>query len=211
MPHLVESPAPGLSCRKVIAELEQDHRRLARQGRAIAISIAKLPINGAWGIHAKRRATKDHQPLAEVANQLAHVERLVDALKWVVATLGEGAIVRECHPTTSSTRGPSSNDLVVEVAGIEMRFEVSDVANGKDGNDKERKDLEALGIALRGGAGVSTFMRKFLVVSCEFGARKPRMPGLRGAKWRYVPYRVPRTDTMLLEIVGLERAGVRRA
>jgi hypothetical protein len=194
----------------VIASLERSHRRLARQGRATAIAIAKQPINGAWGIIAKRQVTKSRQPLAEVANQLAHVERVIDALKWVVDTLGDGAVVRECHPTTSSTRGPTSNDLIVDVAGIELRFEVSDVANGKDGNDKEAKDLKALGVNIRGEAGVSTFRRKFLVVSSLFGVRKPRMPRLRGAKWRYVAQRVPRTDTLILEIVGAEREGRRK-
>jgi hypothetical protein len=48
------------------------------------------------------------------------------------------------------------------------------------------------------------------VVSTLFGSRKPRMPRLRGALWRYIAHKVPGTDTLILEIAELEAMATAR-
>ena len=80
------------------------------------------------------------QPFNELVNQLATVERLVDALKWAESV--GFSVVLACHPTTSS----GDHDLVVrrpdQTLGV---FEVSDVAGPRGNeNNKMANDLKAL-------------------------------------------------------------------
>lgn len=101
------------------------------------------------------------QPFAEILNQLATVERLLDVLAWSARV---GAVhVIECNPSTS--RGPVANcshDLVVRGAGLRIVVEVSDVA-GEIGNAnrKMEKDLATLDRCRCG----DTSARRILAVS----------------------------------------------
>ncbi len=94
--------------------------------------------------------TREHN-LVEVVNQCATMERLIDALGWAQTepSLME-YLVERCHPTTSSSRGDEEDHDLVLVAPddpeAKAKFEVSDVASEKDGNGKEKKDLESLGV-----------------------------------------------------------------
>ena len=77
---------------------------------------------------------------SELVNQLASVERLLDALKW--AESAGFSQVLACHPTTSS----GDHDLVVgrsdQTLGV---FEVSDVAGPRGNeNNKMANDLTNL-------------------------------------------------------------------
>lgn len=93
----------------------------------------------------------DHN-LAEVVNQCANIERLLDALQWAEDEPSmQGYAVERCHPTTGSARGDAiDNDLVLVSTvddGTPARFEVSDVIGRRsDSNHKERRDLASLGV-----------------------------------------------------------------
>jgi hypothetical protein len=116
-----------------------------------------------WGTSAKRvsvvlaserphdigKDVKKHN-IVEVINQIATLERLLDLLAWVRTNGSElekfGQVV-VCHPCTSSSCHSDlwENDLVLsDESGLKARFEVSDVASSKDGNDKYRKVLVSL-------------------------------------------------------------------
>ena len=101
------------------------------------------------------------QPFAEIVNQLATVERLLDSLVWA-GRIG-GVDVIECNPSTS--RGPAascSHDVVVRCSDVIVVVEVSDVAgvNG-NANQKMEKDLATLDRCTCEGAAV----RRILAVS----------------------------------------------
>lgn len=105
---------------------------------------------------------------------------MLDALEWAQSAgsgLGD-SLVERCHPTTSSSpRHEEDHDLVlVGRGGTKAKFDVSDVSGGRDGNNKEKKDLISLGV-LRKGKGTEMLPdrwpegRPFLVVSEEFAQR----------------------------------------
>jgi hypothetical protein len=166
---------------KCIRDQYEDIDALAR----ISLSkFAKAQPDLNWGTALKRvevEGAGNNQPLIEIINQLATVERLLEALKWA----GERSefmdwSVEKCNPTTSSgKKGDLDHDLVLaNPSGKEFAlFEVSDVVTeNKDSNDKERKDLKSLKF-LRGNtrrpSDESDYdqYRRFLVVSEEFGRR----------------------------------------
>jgi hypothetical protein len=195
MVHFVEPFFAGDGDEKSILsyreELQEAHLYLSESGALALRSAAELAAEGGWGANAKR--VKVHLPetgrpvligegirehsLVEVINQCANMERLLDTLQWAENEPGlEGCVVERCHPTTSSVSDDEGdNDLVLVKSGApEARFEISDVASKKDGNNKEKKDLARLGVLQKG-----TFeprngwhgTRLFLVVSQEFGER----------------------------------------
>lgn len=139
------------------------------------------------------RDANDQHSLAEVMNQCATMERLLDALAWVqtdasgLSTLN----VAVCHPTTSSVGDDTTdNDLILTALdGRRARFEVSDVASSTDGNHKEERDLRSLGV-LGDGSGAQRFdvqwpsARVFLVVSSEFAVK------LQSRRWQHLAYGV---------------------
>lgn len=107
-------------------------------------------LDETWGVSAKRSLVElanlhpwigvQFQPFSELVNQLATVERLMDALRW--AASAEFTTVLACHPTTSS----GDHDLVVlRENGSLGVFEVSDVA-GEVGNANQKmtSDLRLL-------------------------------------------------------------------
>ncbi len=81
--------------------------------------------------------------------------------------------LERCHPTTGSASGGDNHDLVLareDAPELKAKFEVSDVASGKDGN-KEKKDLASLGVLRKGSLQPAEGWpsgRLFLVVSKEF-------------------------------------------
>lgn len=129
--------------------------------------------------------------LAEVMNQCATMERLLDALAWAQTDASGLSTfnVAVCHPTTSSAGDDTTdNDLILTALdGRCARFEVSDVASSSDGNRKEERDLRSLGV-LGDGSGAKRFDlawpadRVFLVVSTEFAAK------LKSRRWPHLTY-----------------------
>lgn len=96
------------------------------------------------------------------------MERLLDVLDWLDSQFDLRELIVTCHPTTSSK--PDENDIMLREPGtglVRARFEVSDVASEKDGNDKERKDLAGFGVLEQ--RAIDWSIRRFLVVSREFG------------------------------------------
>lgn len=185
-------------------ELREAHDYLVRNATAALHGTAALRPDQRWGIRAKRVRVllpDEHRPaligpeladhnLAEVINQCATVERLLDVLQWASDEPSlQGCAVERCHPTTGSAKnGRQDNDLVLVKEGPYKpvaRFEVSDVIGSTDGNNKQKRDLASLGILRK-----KTFEpieewpneRLFLVVSEEFNGRilgrQSSIPGL---------------------------------
>lgn len=192
MPHLVEPFFARDGGEKTIQsyrkELQEAHRYLSERGAAALRSAAGPTASGRWGAEAKRvkvclpetnrpvwigEGINEHS-LVEVINQCANMERLLDALHWAESESNlKKCVVERCHPTTSSVSGyEDDNDLVLLGKGLEARFEISDVASTKDGNNKEKKDLTRLGVLKEGWIqprSVRPYARLFLVASTEFG------------------------------------------
>ncbi len=215
MPHLVDSITPAtygetnvLTLTRCHELLREAHDYLARRGKEAARRATLVENAASWGSALKRvrvelprddrprlvREANDRHSLAEVMNQCATMERLLDALAWA-QTEGSSLSsfnVAVCHPTTSSAAGDTSvddNDLILTAAnGGRARFEVSDVASSTDGARKEERDLRNLGV-LREGIGARRFevdwpdARVFLVVSSEFAVK------LQSRRWQHLVYR----------------------
>jgi hypothetical protein len=218
MGHLIKpllQPCPLQHARQ---ELSLAHQDLVAAARLAAKTLAAAEANH-WGAAAKRvRVTwsvsasallceKGDQPLTEVINQCATVERLLDAMDWVLAD-APAAVLLRCHPTTSSRPGTSAdNDLAVQVAGERWSFEVSDVVRADaDGNQKELKDLSSLGLITceRDRWRLSDPYpqgRHFLVVSPEFATRlsRPTRHLLKSGKLLYTRGHTP-GQSVLLEV-----------
>lgn len=65
-------------------------------------------LGSGWGTEMKRQPTEPTgQPMAELVNQCATAERLLDALAWAGSRLGPTAEVLLVHPSTSSSWGGS--------------------------------------------------------------------------------------------------------
>jgi hypothetical protein len=218
MAHLIQpllQPCPLQDARQ---ELMRAHHALVAAARQAATTMAAVEVSD-WGVAAKRiRVTwalmppgllneTGDQPLTEVINQCATVERLLDAMAWVLSRAPAAELLL-CHPTTSSRPNDSGdNDLVVEVAGERWCFEVSDVVSGgADGNHKEIKDLSSLGLIVCEGARWQLSDpyppgRHFLVVSPEFAKRlcRPSRHLLKTGQLRYSRLNAP-GGTAVLEV-----------
>jgi hypothetical protein len=79
----------------------------------------------------------DAQSIVEIINQLANIERLIDALIW--ARDNGATTVMQCNPTTSS----EGHDLVVSGSGGVSVFEISDTMSTY-GEAKVKNDLNTL-------------------------------------------------------------------
>jgi hypothetical protein len=155
MPHLLQPLTQQQALRSYQQDLRSAHDALAVRVHAAAQAVPQ-PVVGAsyWAVQLKLTPVQvagahpmvlvPGQPFAELVNQLATIERLLDAIDW--AERQGMTHVDECHPTTS--RGPAgrcSHDLVVTAQGSKMVFEVSDVAgNNGNGNSKITNDLATL-------------------------------------------------------------------
>lgn len=192
----------------------QRHTEIASWGTALKRIRVEIP---AAERHFLITTREPHHNLVEVINQCATMERLLDALAWAASPqsgLADWTVVA-CHPTTSSAqedgkKAALDHDLILQGPdNARARFEVSDVASDQDGNRKEEKDLQSLGV-LKPVPGGKEYKfdwlpdRLFLVVSTEFGSRllRPKHGVSRGLPRpiRYEP--VVRTEhTTVIEIL----------
>lgn len=179
MPHLFTPLSEATPLSDWLRQLTAVHDAVAR------VAAARQDVVDAvdhWGCVVKRRpvdlsglATDDSvsafigvtsHPFGELVNQLATVERLLDALRWAETNGAERVV--ECNPSTShSPAGICSHDLVVARPGTTMVFEVSDVAGiTGNANRKMEKDLRTLE---RCSCGAGSFVRRLLAVSPQSG------------------------------------------
>ena len=202
-------PITNSTVAKATDEISKAHDAWAEAARTTLRSLAEKAAER-WGIQSKREPVKSpnatlggDQPLSEILNQCATMERLLDALRWATTELPHYNEVRVAHPTTSSRKRRKSanassdnstdsaeteplepdNDLILATEDGHLAiFEVSDVASKSgDGNHKEEKDLKSLGVSEQ---SASDATRRFLVVSAGFGQRlKHRGPRVSG--WKY--------------------------
>jgi len=176
--------------------LEDAHTFLVEHAHPVLGSAARVAPDGQWGTNVKRipisfprtdlrLLENDHieHNFVEVINMCATIERMLDALLWAQQTGFSEHLVWICHPTASSNaearlQGEPDNDLVLisrNNDGMAAHFEVSDVSGNRDGNDKERKDLESLKVLLEGEKGPNALNKDwpnahmFLVVAAKFG------------------------------------------
>ena len=135
------------------------------------------------------------------------MERLLDAINWVLHTATDSTLVL-CHPTTSSGATTEQNhDLVIQHQGEHWCFEISDVAtSGGDGNQKEMKELLSLGVlsSIRPAKLKNEPRpgRSFLVVSTEFAQRllRPTRYYLKTSELRYQAFSAG-PATQVLEVL----------
>ncbi len=210
--HLVQPVQTETDVGDLANDLRDAHRFLVAAARKTIPRLIDLPAR-AWGSACKREHVVlprkrrpslvseniERHSFAEVMNQCATLERLIDTLSWAQehAPLQRALAVR-CNATTSSAprkkgqaRDDDDHDLVLkDTNGVRWKFEVSDVASEKDGNGKERKDLVSLGVLAAGDDDVPGWPdgRNHLVVSSEFAVRlsSPTRHGLRLGLFHYV-------------------------
>lgn len=186
MPHLFLPLAEAIGLKEYRLQLTAAHDAVARAAAAHQVAVASIDH---WGCLAKRRAVDlsalaedpelrgligvASQPFAEIVNQLATVERLLDTLAW--ADQIEAVEVTECNPSTS--RGPAapcSHDLVVRCPDRLVVVEVSDVAGDSgNANRKMEKDLDTLDRCTCDGP-----VRRILAVSRQSARWLQARPGL---------------------------------
>lgn len=222
MAHLVAQVVGPTEVSALRVQLEEAHGFLVAAAKAVVHRLDTLDAEN-WGTVVKRqyviltdgrpplvREAANQHSFAEVVNQCATLERLMDVIRWAERWPElEGAKVVGCHPTTSSGsaredehKRDDDHDLVlVDRSGVRWMFEVSDVASEQDGNGKERKDLASLGIPTSDQPHDWPTGRRFLVVSTEFAARlrKPTRHGLRLKLFHYVEQPLS-SSTHLFEI-----------
>lgn len=171
MSHLISNLLEPAPLNRYRSDLQEAHDRLVNAARTWD---PMAPPLASWGQSAKRQlvpvaslhpmVAATDQAFNEVMNQLATVERLLDAIAWAGS---EGATrIDECNPTTSNWH---PHDLVLSDSGRPWGvFEVSDVAGpGGNENDKMKKDLKRLVDCECGPCG--TGARRFLAVSESSG------------------------------------------
>jgi len=143
MAHLIEPPSDRCKTSWFLGELERAHHEIVEA--ATAWMATTFPEQ-AWGASAKRSEIPleglhpwigtQSQPFGELLNQLATIERLLDALEWSVSQGLTEVVV--CHPTTSS----GDHDLVTcDENSRYCAFEVSDVA-GASGNQNGKMKVD---------------------------------------------------------------------
>ena len=219
MGHLIRPLLGPCSLHQAQQQLIEAHEQLVACGRA-AVDELKTVTPMGWGSAAKRvravlpnmRSTllneaNSDQSLTELINQCATVERLLDAINWVLHTATDSTLVL-CHPTTSSGATTEQNhDLVIQHQGEHWCFEISDVAtSGGDGNQKEMKELLSLGVlsSIRPAKlnNEPRPGRSFLVVSTEFAQRllRPTRYYLKTSELRYQAFSAG-PATQVLEVL----------
>ena len=147
MGHLIRPLDGVLPIRQFTVELREVHDAVAERARNWPLATFPIPD---WGTSAKRASVLVanlhpwiealEQPMSELMNQLATIERMFSALVWLANNGAENIVA--CHPTTSS----GDHDLVAAGPGAQLFvFEVSDVAGGTGNqNEKITKDLKNL-------------------------------------------------------------------
>lgn len=217
--HLIAAVRGPICVAVLRNELQAAHDFLAEAAMQTARLLPDLE-RAMWGVRAKRTAVRLAGPrparisehvaehsFAEIVNQCATLERLLDAMRWVET---EGSGLRQhdvllCNPTTSSSTQDDDHDLVLRGPDGDLaKFEVSDVAGAKDSNRKEIKDLCSLGCLSADGTDVSQWPkgRSFLVVSSEFATRLRggKRHGLGRGAFHYFEFAIEGCDTRIFEI-----------
>ena len=166
MKHLI-GPLQG-SVKDVFEELNSEYKRISN----LQLNFPHLEQRSAgWASDLKRVkvavSESIQQPIFEIVNQMATVERMLECFEWILSSESRLAScwVDVCHPTTSS--GDDDNDLVLfdKMGGTCVaRFECSDVMGQKDSNGKSRRDIQSLM-----NASHSERERLFVVTSEELG------------------------------------------
>lgn len=218
MAHLIQPLEGPLLVSEAHGQLANAHSGLVVAARQAASRLASLS-KSKWGVAAKRLRvtcnsfnatllnTEVSQPLSEVINQCATVERLLDAMTWILSIDPSAELVL-CHPTTSSRPGKlTDNDLIVAISGELWKFEVSDVvSSSSDGNSKELKELRSLGVIEQSGnqwfvATPRPEGRHFLVTSAEFSKRllRPTRHLLKTGQLTYTLANTP-IETAVIEV-----------
>jgi hypothetical protein len=217
MSHLVEPFREIISLTECRDRVQIAHGYLVRQAKAALATISDAAHVDDWGAFMKRvrvllppeckpgdipTELTDHS-FTEVYNQCATMERLLDALEWLInhPKLSRCRVLR-CHPTTSSAPAEEAdNDLMLinEQDRLCACFEVSDVVSStRDSNQKERKDLVSLGVlrkakkvaAMVDGVDWPNERQLFLIVSQEFAdyLRRPARHWLHEDSGPYCRY-----------------------
>jgi hypothetical protein len=134
------------------------------------------------------------QPIGELLNQAATIERMMDALGWVEERLSPTVAV-SANPTTSS----NGADITVETDRT-WYFEVCDVASPSNTNRKLDKDLSTMA-RIRSNDPDGRF---FLAVSPEW---VKWLAGQRQAFWTRRRWNLPHRDS-IHRAVGDAETGV---
>lgn len=191
-----------------IAELESAHDFLAK----LCQQATNLSSIRSFGVQTKRQLLdlpsngrpefigKGKEGIAECINQLATVERMLDALRWFQTQFPNAKVI--CHPSTSSgsSEEGKGNDIQVldENNGNVLAIcEVSDIASSqRSHNGKAAKEIASLGITPQGFPNDNN--RRFICTSEQFA--KAIHPGKVGlCKYHYV-LQGANDETSLLEV-----------
>lgn len=143
-------PLASTPIQKVFSELDAARQTLLtalnqhRFGSAVsACALKRIAVT----ITPSGLVSQSSHNYSEVVNQLATLERLVDALGWMIMNPKfSQSLVELCNPTSSSMVWPLagiSNDLIVSdpQGGVHL-FEVSDTEGNN--NRKMKTDIERL-------------------------------------------------------------------
>lgn len=139
----------------VIDDLQYAHDAIAEDTLTYLKQRWSIPVK-TFGVDMKAKlvplptahplvlAKSGSHPFGEIQNQLAHVERLIDALRWATGPGQQATKVLGCHPTSTSTGRNHSHDLCVGTTSAEIVFEVSDSGGNGNNNKKMTNDLARL-------------------------------------------------------------------
>jgi hypothetical protein len=155
--------------------LSAAHQTLRAAAHEVLGLVLDVPLGQRWGSTIKRnrvllannptqrplllRTAKVDHNLAEVINQCATIERLIDALNWAQRRYGK-YLVERCHPSTGCKKGKPpadnphfdfrDNDLILvkpnDPNAPWIRFEATDISGVRDTNGKIRDDIYSLGL-----------------------------------------------------------------
>ena len=148
MAHLVR-PVHGVNIQQAFTELNAARNTLLkalngynRPTITTACALKRTPVT----VTPRGLVNVTQHNYAEVVNQLATMERLLDALAWLANDIKlRSSTVKVCNPTSSNDKWPEyniSNDLIVSLDSEILLFEVSDTEGNQ--NRKMTKDIEAL-------------------------------------------------------------------
>lgn len=184
---------------EAIQEIQELRADYGTRGKRITVHLEERPPE-----QRPDDIGTDKMSVAEVQNQLATVERLLDGLSYF-RVLYPAAVVGQCHPTQSSGQGESGkgNDFILCDAATGQSLVLAEcndsICRNPRGNSKEWNDLGSLGVQ----EGVpEDGVRRFIVTSEEWasGLLNPRR---RHVRWRhrYVLAATVGRGTRIIEVV----------
>ena len=199
MPHLI-AQMRELALEDCIEQLRGAHDYLVTAAIDM-LGVARHTDPEYWGSDVKRlRVTlppsrpvliqQDTHNFAEIVNQLAGLERMLDGLQWF-APRWPGSRVDRCHPSTSSA--PGENDIILSNSTGLFRVEVFDIAGGTVTNDKLNKTLRTFGLEKGWVSG-----RRLLFVSASVAPKI--LPRTTNGRYHFAPL-MQEVRTHVLELV----------